>query len=383
MPASIFVLNGDNQLTQVRPSEFDYERNFQELIAEHPELLLGDLIHPDKPRRWILVKREMGIPDQEDGGNRWSLDHLFLDQDGVPTLVEVKLVGDPRARREVVAQMLDYAANAVLNWTVDTVRGCFEQQCQVIGREPIKALSELLKGERTEREFWELVKTNLGAQKIRLVFLADRIADELRTIVEFLNRQMSPAEVLAVELQYFRDPDRRISTLVPTLFGETNALKSKRKSSSAIGVEISKEEFLEVIRNQNLPNRLAAVHHVFSWADQKSLPKSFRRGDREFSFSSVFVINNRPIYAFTCKDDGKLVFRMKDLCKYYPPFDRQETMVELETILSKIPGFTLRGVGITGLPFIEMDRLESERDRESVTQILNWFYDKLRPLMSA
>jgi hypothetical protein len=96
----------------------------------------------------------------------------------------------------VVPQMLDYAANAVLNWTVENVRNCFEQPCRDVGTDPIVALSELLRGEKTEAEFWELVKTSLGAQKIRLVFLADRIADELRTIVEFLNRQMSPFEVL-------------------------------------------------------------------------------------------------------------------------------------------------------------------------------------------
>jgi hypothetical protein len=31
-----------------------------------------------------------------DGGGRWSVDHLFLDQDAVPTIVEVKRSTDPR-----------------------------------------------------------------------------------------------------------------------------------------------------------------------------------------------------------------------------------------------------------------------------------------------
>lgn len=42
--------------------------------------------------------------------SRWSLDHLVVDQDAVPTFVEVKRASDTRARREVMAQMLDYAA---------------------------------------------------------------------------------------------------------------------------------------------------------------------------------------------------------------------------------------------------------------------------------
>jgi hypothetical protein len=41
------------------------------------------------------VTREAGVPDGDDASDRWSLDHLFLDQDGVPTLVEVKRSSDP------------------------------------------------------------------------------------------------------------------------------------------------------------------------------------------------------------------------------------------------------------------------------------------------
>jgi hypothetical protein len=59
-------------------------------------------------------------------GNRWSVDHLFLDQDAIPTIVEVKRSSDTRIRREVVGQMLDYAANAVVYWAVEAIRAEFE-----------------------------------------------------------------------------------------------------------------------------------------------------------------------------------------------------------------------------------------------------------------
>jgi len=55
----------------------------------------------------------MGVPSIDGGGDRWSADHLFLDQDAIPTFVEVKRSTDTRIRREVVGQMLDYAANAI------------------------------------------------------------------------------------------------------------------------------------------------------------------------------------------------------------------------------------------------------------------------------
>ena len=49
------------------------------------------------------------------------LDHLFLDQDGVPTIVETKRSSDNRLRKEVVAQMLDYASNALIYLPVEDI----------------------------------------------------------------------------------------------------------------------------------------------------------------------------------------------------------------------------------------------------------------------
>jgi hypothetical protein len=83
----------------------------------------------EAPRRWLLVSRELAVPAEEGGGGRWAVDHLFLDQDGVPTIVEVKRCSDSRIRREVVGQMLDYAANAVVYWPVEDIRARYEATC--------------------------------------------------------------------------------------------------------------------------------------------------------------------------------------------------------------------------------------------------------------
>ena len=116
MSAGIFLVRGDHELVELTPQPYPQEDLLQELLARYPNLLAGDQITPSAPRRWLLVRRETPVPDTLDGSGRWSLDHLFLDQDGVPTLVEVKRASDTRGRREVVAQMLDYAANGVAYW---------------------------------------------------------------------------------------------------------------------------------------------------------------------------------------------------------------------------------------------------------------------------
>jgi hypothetical protein len=59
------------------------------------------------------------------------------------------------------------------------------------------------------------VETNLQAGRIRLIFVADEIPPGLRRIVEFLNRQMDPTEVVAIEVRQHVGPG--LKALAPIL----------------------------------------------------------------------------------------------------------------------------------------------------------------------
>jgi hypothetical protein len=197
----VFVLSDSQGLVALSPSEFVNEDDFQQLLEKYPALLSGNQTDDGTPLRWLLIKREKSIPAEDGGSGRWSVDHLFVDQDGIPTLVEVKRQSDTRLRREVVGQMLDYAANAVVYWPVEQLRAEFEQGCAAIGTNPDDEIRDRLSLDGDAEVLWQRVKTNLQAGRIRMLFVADRIPAELRRIVEFLNEQMDPAEVLALELR--------------------------------------------------------------------------------------------------------------------------------------------------------------------------------------
>ena len=77
---SIYLLKDSGDLEKVRKHSYDSEDLIKELIEKYPELLAVEQVNPNNPIRWILVKREVGIPDREELGDRWSVDHLFLDQ---------------------------------------------------------------------------------------------------------------------------------------------------------------------------------------------------------------------------------------------------------------------------------------------------------------
>lgn len=161
---TIFLIERDGQLTALNEADYDSEMVLQELLAKFPALLAGEQIDQTEPRRWILVKREMGVPGDESRSNRWSIDHLFLDQDATPTLVEVKRSADTRLRREVIGQMLDYASNGVAYWGVDDMRSWYEQTC---GEEGLDATDEIEHFSEVgdADEYWEMVKVNLQPAK--------------------------------------------------------------------------------------------------------------------------------------------------------------------------------------------------------------------------
>jgi hypothetical protein len=64
-----------------------------------------------------------------------------------------------------------------------------------------------------------------------MLFVADRIPPELRKVVEFMNVQMRPTEVLAVELRQYQGGGLR--TLAPIVLGQTQEAIEQKAGASA------------------------------------------------------------------------------------------------------------------------------------------------------
>ena len=229
MTERIYAMDERENLEPLEERRFEQEEHLQALIADHPDLLAGEQIRPEDPRRWILITREQGIAETPDSASIWAVDHLLIDQDAIPTLVEVKRGESRRTRREVVGQMLDYAAHAPTTWAVDDIRRSFEESRDNAD----EVLDELLDsdGEPDVDGFWEQVRVNLVAKRIRLLFVADEIPDTLESVVTFLNEQMPNIEVLAVEIKRFSGETSR-QMLVPRVLGRVPTSSSRGRSTS-------------------------------------------------------------------------------------------------------------------------------------------------------
>lgn len=295
MTDPMYLVDGDDRLQPLHAQAFVSEERLERLLATHADLLPGSQIDPRAPLRWLLVRRQAPIPDEDNGAGRWSLDLLYFDQHATPTLVEVKRSSDTRLRREVVGQLLDYAANGVAFWSLPQLIADFRATCAARDEDPDAVLDHFLStATDTEDidpdEFWAQAEKNLRAGQIRLIVLADRIPVELRRIVEFLNDQMDPAEVLAVEVQQFVGTDadgRTLRTLVPRLVGRT-AQAEARKQTAAAPARWSATDLLEHFERRS-PEERDAVRRLLDWAEANKVHVWYGRGK---TYPSIALIVN-------------------------------------------------------------------------------------------
>ncbi len=260
----IFLTNGPD-LVVLRPQAYQKEDVLQKALAEYPDVIAGPTTSGVGAGKLLLVRREMGVPGSEGGSAVWSVDHLFLDADGVPVIVEVKRSTDTRIRREVVGQMLDYAANGVKYWPVATLRAAVDKAAEEDGKAGDDLVTSLRDGLDPE-EYWKTVEANLAAGRIRMLFVADSLPAELVRIIEFLNEQMNPAEVLGVELRRYVGGNS--VAYVPTVVGRT-AAAAIGKQVSPPGQQWDEESFLELARARRPEHEIALMEQLIAHVHER------------------------------------------------------------------------------------------------------------------
>lgn len=217
----IYLRHGDSY-TAMTGQSYESEGVLQDLIAQHPEMLAGE--DPGRPAL-LLVKREAPIQAEQDSGI--SLDHLYLDESGVPTLVEVKQGANREIRRQIVGQLLDYAAHARGSLSTDRMQEWLEDEANRRGTTAETLLAETLDVDDPD-SYWATVASNLDAERFRLVFVSDQIPPSLRRIIEFLSEH-TDIDVLGIEVSQYTDGEGAQQIIVPRFVGETEGVREKKR----------------------------------------------------------------------------------------------------------------------------------------------------------
>lgn len=306
--AKVYMLNNDGS-TEAMPSIHckNEDLELQTILELNPDLLPGDQINPSDPRHWLVVKREMPVPDPGTGDNRWSIDFFFVDQDAMPTFIECKRYLDTRAKREVVGQMLEYAANGHYYWSKEQIRAYAEQAAEKNG---VSLEDEIRRLRPEESEsidaFFQQVQDNLREGQVRLIFFMEASPPELRSVVDFLNKQMERSEVLLVEARQYERAGVKIVT--PILFGYTEEARQVKRTvsiSSGQKRKWDKESFFSDAKERLSENHVAAIRKVFDKCQQLRCELSWGTGKLAGSFSAKWP--HLGIYSLlSVFSDGKI-----------------------------------------------------------------------------
>lgn len=210
---TIFTIDASGSLVELNPAPYEKEKILESLIAKYPRVLGGDTGSSDGDRRWLLIKQQFRIPRTQ-----LPIDLLFVDQDGVPTIVEIKRASNSEIRRDVVGQIVQYGASIVANVDVEALQGEFYRQCESRGKSSEKELDDFLLGSQKADEFWEKVRNNLATRRICMVVVADEIPEILQGSLEFLNEQMASTEVFAIAIPQCIDKSQSMRILAPQIF---------------------------------------------------------------------------------------------------------------------------------------------------------------------
>jgi hypothetical protein len=203
--------------------------------------------------------------------------------------------------------------------------------------------------------------------------VADEIPREVRRVLEFLNEQMSPAEVLAVEVkQYVSEGDER--TLVPRRIGETRRGSDRRATTRG---RWTLEEMLEDLRERGLAQAASVAEQLA--ADLEEIADLvFNRGMTQGSFGVRLPTGMAGQHAFlaTVRSTGQVMIGFNWL-KRQAPFDQPDARHELRRQLEEIPGVDLEG-NIDGQPVFDLDLLTVPDQRTAFIDVVRWTAGQLR-----
>jgi hypothetical protein len=64
MPGGVYLIQEDGGLVEMVQRPYDSEDLLQGMLAQYPNLLAGDQINEDQPRRWMLISREVPLASE-------------------------------------------------------------------------------------------------------------------------------------------------------------------------------------------------------------------------------------------------------------------------------------------------------------------------------
>jgi len=274
--------------------------------------------------------------------------------------------------------MLDYAANAVTFWSADGLQADFEATCAAAGSEPDEVLAELLDEREDPAAFWQRVAFNLEAGRVRLVFVADVIPFEVQRVVEFLNDQMSPAEVLAIEVRQYLGADEGVKTIAPRVLGQTTkARQRKNPATSAPPRDWDEPLLLAAIRDEAGQGSADVAKRVLEWARQNGLEIRYGSGGKYGGAHLELPLASGTIRIGSFSSRGRYSIQLNSL-RDLPAFDDDAVLDALIDRYERVDGLQVPPSRRRKKPAFDLETLEDPEQLRAFFAALAHHTDQVR-----
>jgi hypothetical protein len=264
--AEVLIRDNNDPWRSAEPFAYELENALQDLLSTHPSLIPG--VSAD-----ARTAREM----QSGVG---PADVVAVDSDGALTIVECKLAANQEARREIIGQVFDYAAQ-LSKMPIEE----FEARWNKRASSPLFSPDDA-----TARA---ALATNLAEGRFRMVLAVDQVNSTLRSIVEFISSTLRPeTSLLVVEYRRWRDGSQEF--LVPQMYGQnlqpidTVPVPVRRTKTWTL------EEYLNWVR-ANDPLALPAVEAIAN--AQTKLGSSYKGGGGQTPSGAFIMITSNGLAA--------------------------------------------------------------------------------------
>jgi hypothetical protein len=134
-----------------------------------------------------------------------------------------------------------------------------------------------------------------------MVFVADEIPGELRRVIEFLNKQMSPAEVLGIEIRQYVGGG--LQTLVPSVIGQTAETQTAKGNDR--GPRWSEETFFNELSSNCTAEEIELARNLLGFgAEVAGRPVDWGAGKERGSFTSAIAVGKDRCSLFSVYTTG-------------------------------------------------------------------------------
>lgn len=235
---SIIISQNNQNAKRIEPRDFNLESDIQKYIYDNPNVI--PLYEIKSDIRILIAAREY----QTGSG---PIDALGFDQDGNIYVVETKLYRNADKRR-VVAQALDYGASLWRHSNdfdkfVNVLDYHTNKQFHTSFEDKISTFFSLTDAS----EIMLRIRDNLNAGNIKFVILMDKLHDQLKDLIIYIN-QNSQFDIYAVELEYYKHESFEI--IIPKLFGNEvkKEVVSAKVTKNYSYQDINENDFMDYVK---------------------------------------------------------------------------------------------------------------------------------------